>query len=106
MQYAKVHPVNMQEDIHNGRMDEHNGFWKEDLDIQDKGEAVKYWEQVSRHAEMSRNSSIKCLQDILEEPQSDNISAVDFCFSDFEDTHIEVCDCSVDITIRLNFIDL
>ncbi|KAL5785199.1 hypothetical protein ACOSQ2_007591 [Xanthoceras sorbifolium] len=87
--HAKVHPFDPQEDIHGGITDEPKAC-QEVTEIQDYRKALKDSNQVPRlqlHTPvlMRRNSTIKCLQDMLEESQSDNSTSVDSCSIDFDE---------------------
>lgn len=83
MQYAKVHPLDPQENISDGKTYEPKGS----REVAD-GKALKCLNQVPRlplqTAKTGRNSSIKCLQDMLQESQSEVSSSVDSCSPDFE----------------------
>lgn len=87
MQYAKVHPLDPQENVSDGMTFEPMGS-REVLEIQDYCEAPKCLNKVPRlplqTAEMRRNSTIKCLQDMLQESLSDVSSSVDSCTTGFD----------------------
>lgn len=89
MQYGKVHPFNSQEDIaiedelkqsiHISEFEEY-GKSKNDLN-----QATEFHVKTR---ELQRNSSIKRLQDLLNDSQSDTPTSVDSC-SDYSDYDIE-----------------
>ncbi|KAJ0091794.1 hypothetical protein Patl1_25043 [Pistacia atlantica] len=82
--YAKVHPLDPQENISDGKTYEPKGS----REVSDS-KALKCLNQVSRlplrTAKPGRNSSVKCLQDMLQESQLDVSSSVDSCPADFEE---------------------
>ncbi|KAK3189543.1 hypothetical protein Dsin_029104 [Dipteronia sinensis] len=94
MQYAKVHPFDPQQDINGGVTDEPAKRCEETLEeeapeAEDYRKALISSDQVPRlqlhNAVQRSNSSIKRIQDMLEETQSDNSTPVDSCSIDFDD---------------------
>ncbi|KAK1592606.1 hypothetical protein Q3G72_027625 [Acer saccharum] len=89
MQYAKVHPFDPQEVINGGITDEPAKRCEEAPKAEDYLKALISSDQVPRlqlhTAVLKSNSSIKCVQDMLEEIQSDNSTPVDSCSIDFDD---------------------
>ncbi|KAI9194693.1 hypothetical protein LWI28_008253 [Acer negundo] len=89
MQYAKVHPFDPQKDINGGITDEPAKRCEEAPKAEVYRKALISSDQVPRlqlHSAVLRsNSSIKCIQDMLEETQSDNSTPVDLCSIDFDE---------------------
>ncbi|KAJ4722163.1 RING-type E3 ubiquitin transferase [Melia azedarach] len=85
---AKVHPLDTREDITDGTTDEIKAR-REVPEIQDYYKAINHFDQVPglppQSARLRRNSSIKCLHDMLQESQSDRSISVYSRSTDFEE---------------------
>lgn len=83
-----MHPLDTREDITDGTTDEIKAR-REVPEIQDYYKAINHFDQVPglppQSARLRRNSSIKCLHDMLQESQSDRSISVYSRSTDFEE---------------------
>ncbi|XP_022760584.1 putative E3 ubiquitin-protein ligase LIN-1 isoform X2 [Durio zibethinus] len=88
--FEKVHPLDPREDITRSMTYETQASRK-DKDSQVHRKAIKDWDHIPRlklqSMQLYRNQSIKRLQDVLKESQSDTPTSVNSGYTDFEDAN-------------------
>ena len=90
IQFEKVHPLDPQEDISKSMTNETQASRK-DKESQIHSKAIKDWDHIPglqlQSLQLYRNKSIKHLQDVLKESQSDTPTSVNLGYIDFEDEY-------------------
>ena len=85
-----MHQLDPQEDITTSMTYEIQASRK-DKENQVHSKAIRDWDQIPRlqleRMQLNRNKSIKCLQDVLKESQSDTPTSVNSVYIDFEDEY-------------------